>query len=374
MSLLAVEVGISGGIVPPLDPLFKVARRNEEKGFHALWWPDHLMGWHPQSIWTPDITPIAERQSNPHIYLEPFTMMAAAAMITERVRLGVVVTDVIRRHPAVLAQTALTLDHISKGRAILGLGSGEVLNVEPYGMDFSQPVGKLEEGLQIIRLLMAAEGPVDFQGKYWHLDSAVLGLQPYGSTPPPIWLAAHGPRMLKLTGRYCDGWIPTKMSVEEYRDKLALIRSSAREAGRDPGAITPGMLAYVLIDEDPQVADRFLDSFLVKGLCLLLPAEVFKRFGAEPPFGEGSSGFHGYIPAKWGRAESEALFRRVPREVVGYYCFHGTPEQVAEQVMAYAREGLQHIVLWNLTPFADASKAGSSFRCLERVKEILARA
>lgn len=371
MTHLAVEVGVSGGIVPPTDPLFKVARRNEEKGFASLWWPDHLMGWHPQSIWTPDVTPIAERQANPHIYFEPFTMMAAAAMVTERVRLGVVVTDVLRRHPGVLAQTALTLDHISKGRAILGLGSGEVLNIEPYGMDFSQPVAKLEEGLKIIKMLMSATGPVDYEGKYWKIDSAVLGLDPYGATPPPVWLAAHGPRMLKLTGRLGDGWIPTKMDVAEYRDRLGIIRQAAAEAGRDANAITPAMLAYVLVDEDPKVADAMLDSFLVKGLCLLLPSEVFERFGVEPPFG--GSGFHAYIPSKFPRDEATRLFNKVPREVVSYYCFHGTPEQVAEQVKEYADVGLQHIVLWNLTPFADASRAGSSFRCLERVKDILAK-
>jgi phthiodiolone/phenolphthiodiolone dimycocerosates ketoreductase len=102
--------------MPPAPAAVKFAQRAEADGFDAIWWPDHLMGWHPDSLWTPDLTPLATAQANPHTYFDPLVMMGAIGAQTTRLRVGVVVTDLIRRHPAVLAQTMLTLDHLTEGR------------------------------------------------------------------------------------------------------------------------------------------------------------------------------------------------------------------------------------------------------------------
>ena len=83
------------------------------------------MGWHPDSVWTEDLTPLAAVQPNPHTYFDPLLMMGAVGAATDRIRVGSVVTDLIRRNPAMVAQQMLTLDHLTRGRAILGLGSGE---------------------------------------------------------------------------------------------------------------------------------------------------------------------------------------------------------------------------------------------------------
>ena len=126
-------------------------------------------------------------------------MMSAVAANTSKIKVAVGVTDLIRRHPAMLAQAVLTVDHIAKGRTILGLGSGEQCNISPYGFSFDQPVSKLEEGLKIMRLLWESGGrAVDYDGKHWKLEGAVLGLEPYEGKAPPVWIASHGPRMLTL--------------------------------------------------------------------------------------------------------------------------------------------------------------------------------
>ena len=105
--------------LPPADLMLKRAQKNEAEGWDAIWWPDHLMGWHASSIWTPDITPLAETQSSPHVWFDPLPVLGAAAAVTSRIQLGTCVTDPIRRPAAMLAQAFLTLDHISQGRAIM---------------------------------------------------------------------------------------------------------------------------------------------------------------------------------------------------------------------------------------------------------------
>lgn len=372
---LRLELGVPGQIMPPASAAVKFAQRAEADGFDAVWWPDHLMGWHPDSLWTPDLTPLAESQANPHTYFDPLVMMGAVGAQTTRLRVGVVVTDLIRRHPAVLAQTALTLDHLTGGRAILGLGSGEQLNIRPYGMPWDKPVGRLSEGIDVIRLLWRSEGPVDFEGRFFTLRKAVLGLAPYGQEQPQIWTAAHGPRMLELTGRKADGWLPTKMAPEEYGAGLETIRGAARDVGRDPGAITPGLLGYVLLGPDEETVQRLTEQPLVRALCVLLPAAVFRKLGVEPPLtaaGDAGSGFHDFIPTTVGREEALRIVSAIPPEVVRHYAFCGTPEQVAKQISEYAAAGLRHLVMWNITAFGDPALARYSFAAMKELRAELA--
>ena len=148
-----LQLGVPGQIMPPADRAVRFAQRSEADGYDAVWWPDHLMGWHADTMWTPDLTPLADVQANPHTYFDPMIMLGVVGAQTSRIKVGVVVTDLIRRNPAMAASTALTLDHVTQGRAIIGLGSGEKLNVTPYGMSFDKPVAKLSEGIDVMRLL-----------------------------------------------------------------------------------------------------------------------------------------------------------------------------------------------------------------------------
>lgn len=359
--------------MPPADAAVRFARRAEEAGFDAVWWPDHLMGWHADTMWTPDLTPLAAVQPNPHTYFDPLIMMGVVGAQTERIRVGVVVTDLIRRNPAMAAASALTLDHVTRGRAIIGLGSGERLNVTPYGMSFEKPVARLSEGIDVMRMLWAADGPVSFDGAFHRLDHAVLGLSPYGAAPPEIWTAAHGPRMLRLTGEKADGWLPTKMTAPDYGAALTTISRAAQDAGRDPARITPGMLGYVLMGPDEETVRRLTEAPLVRALCVLLPSQVFRDLGVAPPLDGGphGSGFHDFIPAAVERAESLRIIDAIPPEVVRHYAFCGTPEQVAKELAPYREQGLAHLVMWNITAFGDPSLARWSFRAMTELRALL---
>jgi phthiodiolone/phenolphthiodiolone dimycocerosates ketoreductase len=366
---MSMTVGFPGQIMPPALGAIEMAKRAESNGFDAIWWPCHLMGWHPDSVWNEDFTPLAAIQDNPHTYFEPLTMMGAAGAATSKIRVGTCVTDVIRRHPAMLAEQILTVDHLSSGRSILGLGSGERMNVEPYGIEWSKPVGRLSEAITVMRKLWAAEGPIDFKGEFFNLDQAVLGLPLYEGKDPDIWLASHGPRMLELAGREATGWLPTMMSPEDYAAKLAVIRESAERAGRDPAAIVPSMLAYTMVAPDEETLDRLCDHPLVRLLCVLFPPAAFEAAGSTPPF-EGS-GFHEFIPTKVSREEAERVLSHIPGAMAKNSTLHGTAEQIAEQLRAYEQAGMEDVILWNITPFADPSMTGYSFREMKRVREMM---
>ena len=365
-----IELGVPGQIMPPADKALQFAQRAEADGFDAVWWPDHLMNWFPDSIWTEDISPLTKYQKV-HTHFDPLIMMSAIGSQLERTRVGVVVTDLLRRNPAMAANALLTLDHVTKGKAILGLGSGERLNVEPYGIPFDKPVGRFEESLHAMRMLMDTDEPVTWSGEHIALADAVLHLPPYGDTPPPIWTAAHGPRMLGITGRYADGWLPTKMSPTEYGESLERIRSSGAEAGRDLASFTPGMLGYILVGPDEEAVERMTRQALVRFLCVLLPSQVYRKLGFTPPLEGSGSGFHDFIPSRVSRAEAERIVDAIDPSVVRYYAFCGTPETIVEELKPYHANGLRHLILWNITAFGDPELAGWSFEGLRRIKALL---
>lgn len=370
---MRVHLGAPGRIMPPADKAIEFARRAEADGFDAIWWPCHLMGWTPDSMWTEDVTALRGYQANPHMYFEPLTMMGAAGAATESIRVGVCVTDTIRRHPAMLAQQALTVDHLAGGRSILGLGSGERMNVTPYGIEWSRPVGRLEEAIRVIRLLWESDGPVDFDGRFFQLEDAVLGLDPYEGKAPPIWLAAHGPRMLGICGRLADGWLPTNIGPDAYAEKLAAIHQSAEEADRDPASITPSMLAYVMCAPDEETLERMCEAPLARLLfaAVDLGPDAYERHGSTSPF-EGGTGFHSFLPTTVSRQEAERIVAHIPPGIVRDHTLCGTPTQIAAQIEAYRQAGLRDAVLWNITPFGDPAQSVYSFEAMRELRGLVA--
>ena len=363
-----IHIGSPGVTIPPMDNVISQAVKNEEKGYDSIWWPDHLMGWIPESIWTPDLFGIASFIPSPNLFLEPTTTIAAVASRTNRITLGTAVVDVIRRHPAVLAQTLMTLDHIAKGRLIIGIGTGERENISPYGLPYDRLAERVEETIHMMHLLWQSNGSaVNYEGKFWKLKNAVLNLPPYGEKPPQIWIAAHRERMLRLVGKLADGWLPTLITEMEYRKATEIIEKEAKESGRDPSKIARGMWTWTLLARDEEAAGKMLDSPFAKATALILPSETFEELGYEHPLGKKFYGLTDFIPNNYDRAETMSALERVPREVCERAFLFGTPEQVVHKIEDYTELGLQHIVLWNCTYFCDVTKLGDSFHLMEEV-------
>lgn len=358
--------------MPPLETLLYTARRNEERGFDVLWWPDHLMGWHPQSIWTSDHAPLAAAQPNPHSYFDPVPAIAAAAQATEHIRLGVAVTEAVRNHPAQLARAWLTLDHLTQGRAILGIGAGEGENITPYGLAFDRPASRLEDALRVVRLLWSHDEPVSYEGPVFRLDGAVCGLGPHTEGRfPPIWIAAHGPRLCRVAGELGDGWIPTLLGIDEYTRAWKLVCEAAATRGRSPDDITAAMWAYTVVAESHETCHRLLSHPMVKAFMLALPAAFFEERGSPHPLGADTYGFLDYVPARLSADEALRAIEAVPFQVVHDGILHGTPSDLASKLTPYVDVGLRHIALWNVTFFAELELIGPSYALLTEAKDEL---
>lgn len=208
----------------------EMARAAEEIGLDSIWVGDHLLyrddGLPSRGPW------------------EAWTTLAAIAAVTERVQIGPLVAATSFHNPAMLAKKAATVDEISGGRLILGLGAGwNEAEYLAYGFPFDHRVSRFEEGFTIVRALLA-EGRIDFHGTYFQLDNCELlprGPQHDHGEGPPLLIGSIGERMLGITLPWVQAWNAWYSwfgnSVEGYRPMRDAVDAACVAAGRDPGQV-----------------------------------------------------------------------------------------------------------------------------------------
>lgn len=267
---------------PDPSPLIAMAAEAEELGYDSVWVGDSLL-------------------ARPR--LEALTTLAAAAAHTRRVKLGTAVYLSPLRNPVLLANTVANLDLLSGGRMILGLGIGSrsaAVRAEfaNCGIPFDQRVGRLQEGIEIIKGLWRGE-PLDFQGRYYELRGCRLGLRPLQPSGPPIWLAGRGEKAYPRVSRLADGWIPISPTPEIYASGWTRIRVLAAAAGRSLEKFTPALYTTMTAHADRHRALTKMKSYMetyygvpystisqVQGCCAGTPedcADWIRRFLVEGP-------------------------------------------------------------------------------------------
>jgi phthiodiolone/phenolphthiodiolone dimycocerosates ketoreductase len=342
-------------------------------GVDSLFLPDHYLSFVPRSVWAPDLTPAAKVVPSPDAYFEPFVMLGMMAARYRGVRLGTGVTEPFRHHPASLAQAFVTLDHLTRGRAILGIGNGERENTEPYGIPFVRRVGRLEEALAIIRRLWESGGePVDFDGSIWRLKRALFATPLYAGKAPALWIAAHAPRMLALTGRYADGWYPTmKMTPEEYGEKLGRILAAAVQAGRAPERFEPALQIQLVLGKDRKSAlESMLKVPAAGALSMLLPGALWTRHGLRHPLGPTFEGFPDFVPEEITTEQIVDARAQVSHALLGDGVFAGSVDEVVSDLKALVDAGLRHVIIWNLGPIANGANATELLRLATLIRRL----
>lgn len=197
---------------------------------------------------------------------EAMTMLAAIAARTERALIGSAVLLPMLRNPVLLAHQAATVDQLSEGRLILGVGTAR--DAPPIraeftatGAPFEKRIGRMLEGIDLARALWQG-GPVDWEGR-WRLEAQEIGPMPHRPGGPPIWGGGAADGALKRAGRYFDGWFPSGPSDSAvYGENWKAVQGYAEAAGRDPTGITPAAYVTISIDPDETKADAALNGYL----------------------------------------------------------------------------------------------------------------
>lgn len=216
------------------------ANAAEAAGFDAVWCWDHFISQ-------------GKRKETP--VLECWTTLAAAAAATRRVRVGSFVTNVMNRHPAVLARMVATLAEQSAGRVEVGIGvGGDAAEMEAYGIDFPRPLERvaiLEEAIAVLRALWTG-GPVDFAGRHFTLRGAWA--HPVPKSPPRIIIGGEKPAGAKLAARVADGWT---MNASDYERLLPIHEAELAAHGRSRSDVTH-LIAVSLDRHRPPAEQRLI--------------------------------------------------------------------------------------------------------------------
>ncbi|MGW4101415.1 LLM class flavin-dependent oxidoreductase [Mycobacterium sp. NPDC004974] len=321
-------------------------------GVDSFWVPDHLNAMVPRALWQPKYMGGAKILPTGDAFLEPWTMLGhiAARNRIGRLRLGVGVTDTGRRNPAVTAQAAATLQLLTKGRAILGIGTGEREGNEPYGVDWSKPVARFEEAMATIRALWDSKGElVNRDSSYFPLRNAIFDLPPYRGKWPEIWIGAHGPRMLRATGRYADAYFPMfPHRPVDYKERLDRVREAASDAGRDPMAIVPAVGLFVVPGRSRDAVEEALECELIRSTGLSAADEHFVRHGAQHPLGAGFSGAQDLLPQAMDEQTALSHTAAVPIPLLREVLLTGTPAEIADRAAEWRDCGVRYMVLMNI--------------------------
>jgi probable F420-dependent oxidoreductase len=230
----------TGGIDRPAIRRF--LERAEALGFESAWVVDPVLGQVPS--------------------LEPLQLLAWAAALTDRIRLGTAVLLTPLRSPVHLAKSLATLDQLSGGRLDVGIGLGGNPKVYPaFGISAARRVARFNEGLRLTRALWT-EPRVTFAGEFWQLENAAMEPKPVQRPHPPLWVGAHHPNALRRAVDWAAGFMGAgSAATATFAKEVGLLRQFLAEAGRDPGSIDVGKRVYIAMDRDRERAGRRLAEY-----------------------------------------------------------------------------------------------------------------
>lgn len=247
MALIGLKLSPQNTTINTLRQVWAIA---DEAGFDGCWVFDHFAALRPD--------PAAD-------VFEGWTLLAAMAEATSRVRIGCLVTGNTYRHPAVLAKMAATVDHLSGGRLDLGLGAGGGIEHGMFGLPYDRPVGHFAEALQILKLLWTQDRTT-FDGEHYKLTDAVANPKPIQRPGPPLWLGAVGERRsLRLAAEHAAVWTPSVRpgaAPAELARLGEVLDRHCTDLGRDPRTLRRAVQLFLPADRDEalRTAQAHLDA------------------------------------------------------------------------------------------------------------------
>ena len=332
MTTEVTGLSIGGGRSTNDDEIIAVTRRADELGYDTVWTGE---------AWGRDV----------------FTVLTMIACHTGRLRLGTGIATVFSRTPSMIAQSIASLDVISKGRAVLGLGTSGRLVVEGWhGLKYERPLERTREYIEIIRMALAGQR-VNYQGRNFQLSRFRLQFSPVQERIP-IFVASLGQRNMALTGEMADGWLPTWVHVDHLPGMKAQLEEGATKAGRNTGDLTaaPQILSYVTRNADDKAEARRLLSghmaYYVGGMGTYYN-ELFQRYG----YGEEAQ----RVREAWALNERERAASMFSDDILDKLTIWGDVEECRDKLERYRANGADMPVIG----FPHGCPLDASIRTLE---------
>lgn len=286
MPLHTIGVSLTGSFpqgMPAIREMMMNVRRAEQLGFDSIWSGDHIIMHSP--------------------IMDVMTVLASFAAITERVKLGTAVYLMPLRHPVAIAKQVASLDLLSEGRFIFGVGvGGEIVReFEAVNVPVRERGRRTDEGLEILTRVLSQDN-VTYAGKHYQLHNVTLAPRPQQQPHPPIWVGGRSDAAIRRTARYASCWLGYLVSDGRMREAMQNIHDLAPGYGRNPAEIQGGMLLFTAIAKNYETAKQ------------MAVANLSRRY--NQPFDN----------------------------LVDRYCAIGTPDQCLEKIQRYMDAGMSNLV------------------------------
>jgi F420-dependent oxidoreductase-like protein len=302
------------GIVPfwknyDRKAVLRIAQVAEEQGYDSIW---------VQEAWA----------------YEQFQLLTEIALVTKRIKLATGVANIFSRSAALLAMSAATLDEISGGRVILGLGtSGKKVVENLHGVPYVKPLTRMRETVGIMRTLWSG-------GRLSQEQSTLFQLRPFRleMTPPrtdiPVYIASLQDKAIREIGRIADGWVPTFWPYKHFKDGIALLAEGARQAGRDPKEIDVAPFVAVIPMPDAGMARAMIKplvSFYIGGMGVYYHA-LFCKYG----FKDNAD----LVRDLYNKGDRKQAAAAVSDDLIDAIAICGTPEHCREKLAEWRDNGM----------------------------------
>jgi probable F420-dependent oxidoreductase len=281
--------------VPSIAELRELVELVDRSGYASMWVGDHI--------------------SFPVAILDPFQQLAQAAMVSSRLTFGTAVYLLPLRHPTPVAKQVSTLDHLTEGRFIFGVGVGGEFpkEYEACGVPLGERGARLGESIEVLRKLWTGE-PASHQGRFFRFEGVPMRPPPRQAGGPPIWCGGRSEAALARAGRMADGWLSYVVTPAMYKASLEKIGAAADAAGRELDTYGTGHLLFARVDD---TYEKALDAATVT---------LSARYAMD--------------------------FRNATRR----YAALGRPAEVAEQIRAFYEAGVRHIILDLVGPYEERDR------------------
>jgi phthiodiolone/phenolphthiodiolone dimycocerosates ketoreductase len=341
----------------PAKAVVPFAQGLEQAGVDHMWMFDFLTGFLPRAAWTKEFSPAAEILPDSDSFYDPYVVMGMAAAGTTRLGLAMLATNACRQGPAEVMRMALTLADATNGKAIVGVGTGERIQTEPFGYRRSEGIARLEDHFRLYRLLQDCDGPFSFEGNVWRYDNAYIGTT--RRHQPKMWAVGAGPRLLDIAARYADGWLTWAPGgfpdAEVYARQAREMKQRLERYGRDPECFDFGLQAGVMLHDDPDVIENMFEhsDFLAYFSALYgrFNHGAWKQEGVPPVFPNDWNYSLRFLPNEVTRGQFEATVKQVPRAMKERSLFSGAPKEAATHLRGYVDAGVTWVGLLDFLPF-----------------------